>query len=36
MDAGRNVDEIVRVLASLQAGGRVPANWAPGEATLSS
>jgi peroxiredoxin 2/4 len=36
IDAGRNVDEIVRVLASLQAGGRVPANWAPGEATLSS
>lgn len=26
---GRNVDEILRVLAALQSKGRTPANWTP-------
>jgi peroxiredoxin (alkyl hydroperoxide reductase subunit C) len=26
---GRNVDEIIRVLAALQSKGRTPANWTP-------
>ena len=31
---GRNVDEVLRVLEALQAGGLCPANWKPGEALL--
>lgn len=33
-DAGRNVDEILRILHALQSGALCPANWRPGEATL--
>jgi peroxiredoxin (alkyl hydroperoxide reductase subunit C) len=33
-DAGRNVDEILRVLQALKTGALCPANWRPGEATL--
>lgn len=31
---GRSVDETLRVLEALQAGGLCPANWKPGDATL--
>jgi peroxiredoxin (alkyl hydroperoxide reductase subunit C) len=31
---GRNVDETLRVLEALQAGGLCAANWKPGEALL--
>jgi peroxiredoxin (alkyl hydroperoxide reductase subunit C) len=31
---GRNVDEILRVLAALQSGGACPVNWQKGQATL--
>lgn len=31
---GRNVNEILRVLAALQSGGACPVNWEPGQATL--
>lgn len=31
---GRNVDEIIRVLEALQAGGLCAANWKPGQALL--
>jgi peroxiredoxin (alkyl hydroperoxide reductase subunit C) len=34
MNVGRNVDEVLRVLEALQAGGLCPANWKPGEALL--
>lgn len=30
-DIGRSVDETVRVLQALQAGGLCPANWKPGD-----
>lgn len=33
-DAGRNVDEILRVLQALKTGALCPANWRPGEPTL--
>jgi len=33
-DIGRSVDETLRVLQALQAGGLCPANWKPGEDTL--
>jgi peroxiredoxin 2/4 len=32
---GRNVDETLRVLEALQAGGLCAANWRPGQALLS-
>lgn len=35
MNIGRSVDETLRVLEALQAGGLCPANWKPGEALLS-
>ncbi|GAX90783.1 peroxiredoxin [Effusibacillus lacus] len=31
---GRSVDETLRVLEALQAGGLCPANWKPGQKTL--
>jgi len=31
---GRNVDEVLRVLEALQAGGLCAANWKPGDALL--
>lgn len=31
---GRDVDETLRVLQALQTGGLCPANWKPGQATL--
>ncbi|WP_248930711.1 peroxiredoxin [Paenibacillus hamazuiensis] len=34
MNVGRSVDETLRVLQALQAGGLCPANWKPGEKTL--
>lgn len=34
-DIGRDVDETLRVLQALQTGGLCPANWKPGQATLS-
>lgn len=34
-DAGRNVDEILRVLQALKTGELCPVNWRPGETTLS-
>jgi peroxiredoxin (alkyl hydroperoxide reductase subunit C) len=34
MNIGRSVDETLRVLQALQAGGLCPANWRPGEALL--
>lgn len=33
-DAGRNIDEILRVLQALKTGALCPANWRPGDATL--
>lgn len=35
MNIGRSVDETLRVLEALQAGGLCPANWQPGDALLS-
>ncbi len=32
---GRSVDETLRVLQALQTGGLCPANWKPGQATIS-
>lgn len=34
MNVGRSVDETLRVLQALQAGGLCPANWKPGQSTL--
>ena len=34
-DVGRSVDEALRVLRGLRAATRVPADWQPGEPTLS-
>ncbi|MDF2668937.1 MAG: thioredoxin peroxidase [Paenibacillus sp.] len=34
LDVGRSVDETVRVLQALQSGGLCPANWKPGQKTL--
>ncbi|WP_127580138.1 peroxiredoxin [Paenibacillus koleovorans] len=34
MNVGRSVDETLRVLQALQAGGLCPANWKPGQKTL--
>ena len=34
-DVGRNVDEVLRVLRAFKTGAMCPANWSPGEATLS-
>ncbi|HJV44656.1 MAG TPA: peroxiredoxin [Bacillota bacterium] len=33
-DIGRSVDETLRVLQALQAGGLCPANWKPGQKLL--
>lgn len=33
-DVGRSVDETLRVLQALQAGGLCPANWNPGDKLL--
>lgn len=34
LNVGRSVDEVLRVLQGLQAGGLCPVNWHPGEALL--
>ena len=34
LDAGRNVDEVLRTLDALQTGELCPCNWKKGEATL--
>ncbi|MFD2613359.1 peroxiredoxin [Paenibacillus gansuensis] len=34
MNVGRSVDETLRILQALQAGGLCPANWRPGQKTL--
>jgi peroxiredoxin (alkyl hydroperoxide reductase subunit C) len=34
MNVGRSVDETLRVLEALQAGGLCPANWKPGQKML--
>jgi peroxiredoxin (alkyl hydroperoxide reductase subunit C) len=34
LNVGRSVDETLRVLQALQAGGLCPANWKPGEKLL--
>jgi len=34
MNVGRNVDETLRVLEALQAGGLCPADWKPGQELL--
>lgn len=34
LNVGRSVDETLRVLQALQAGGLCPANWKPGDRTL--
>lgn len=34
LNVGRSVDETLRVLQALQAGGLCPANWKPGDKTL--
>ncbi len=34
MNIGRSVDETLRVLEALQAGGLCPANWQPGQKLL--
>lgn len=34
LNVGRSVDETLRVLEALQAGGLCPANWKPGQKTL--
>ena len=33
-DVGRSVDEVLRVLRAFRTGALCPANWAPGDATL--
>jgi alkyl hydroperoxide reductase subunit AhpC len=33
-NVGRSVDETLRILQALQAGGLCPANWKPGQKTL--
>ncbi|MDI3327042.1 MAG: peroxiredoxin [Alicyclobacillaceae bacterium] len=35
MNIGRSVDETLRVLEALQTGGLCPADWKPGQKTLS-
>jgi len=35
LSAGRNVDEVLRVLDALQTGGLTACNWKRGDATLS-
>jgi len=34
LSVGRNVNEVIRVLAALQADALTPCNWEPGQATL--
>jgi peroxiredoxin 2/4 len=34
LNVGRSVDETLRILEALQAGGMCPANWKPGDALL--
>ena len=34
LNVGRSVDEVLRVLDAIQAGGLCPVNWKPGEALL--
>ena len=34
-DVGRSVDEVLRVLRAFQTGAMCPADWAPGDATVS-
>ena len=34
LDVGRSVDETLRVLEAVQAGGLCPANWRPGQKLL--
>lgn len=34
LNVGRSVDETLRVLQALQAGGLCPVDWAPGENML--
>lgn len=34
LNIGRSVDETLRVLQAIQAGGLCPANWKPGQKTL--
>ncbi|WP_058302700.1 peroxiredoxin [Gorillibacterium timonense] len=34
MNVGRSVDETLRILQALQAGGLCPVNWRPGQKTL--
>lgn len=34
LNVGRSVDETLRVLGALQAGGMCPADWKPGQKTL--
>ena len=34
-DVGRSVDEVLRMLRAFRTGAMCPANWAPGDATLS-
>lgn len=34
LNVGRSVDEVLRVLEALQAGGLCPVNWRSGDATL--
>ena len=35
-DVGRSVDEVLRVLRAFRTGAMCPANWAPGDPTLTS
>ena len=35
-DVGRSVDEVLRVLRAFRTGALCPADWAPGDATLTS
>ena len=35
-DVGRSVDEVLRILKAFRTGAPCPADWAPGEATLTS
>lgn len=35
LNVGRSIDEVLRVLQALQAGGLCPVNWHPGEHLLS-
>ena len=34
-NVGRSVDEALRVLRALRVGSRMPADWKPGQATVS-